>query len=153
MEGQAPLLPPLLSLPCSATNSDSDMLSLLSIIEEGMPDHRNQLSPSLRDYHQFREHLYSVDGVVIYKGRIVIPPSLRPNSALHAAHQGVSSMVSRAEASIFGRASPLTFMPLEPIAVIVIRWHLFKLPFLQHHQSLQLIHSSVYALTILLIRG
>ena len=87
----------------AATNSDSDMLSLLSIIEEGMPDHRSQLPPPLRDYHQFREHLYSVDGVVIYKGRIVIPPSLRPNclSALHAAHQGVSSMVSRAETSIF----------------------------------------------------
>ena len=29
----------------TATNSDSDMLSLLSIIEEGMPDHRSQLSP------------------------------------------------------------------------------------------------------------
>ena len=79
------------------------MLSLLSIIEEGMPDHRSQLPPPLRDYHQFREHLYSVDGVVIYKGRIVIPPSLRPNclSALHAAHQGVTTMVSRAETSIF----------------------------------------------------
>ena len=78
-------------------------VSLLSIIEEGMPDHRSQLPPHLRDYHQFCEHLYSIDGVDIYKGRIVIPPSLRQNclSALHAAHQGVSSMVSRAEKSIF----------------------------------------------------
>ena len=87
----------------TAANSDSDMLSLLSIIEEVMPDHRSQLPPPLRDYRQFHEHLYSVDGVVIYKGRIVIPPSLRPNclSAPHAAHQGISSMVSRAETSIF----------------------------------------------------
>ena len=87
----------------TATNSDADMLSLLSIIEAGMPDHRGQLPPELKDYHQFREHLYSIDGVIIYKNRIVIPPSLRQNclAALHAAHQGVSSMISRAETSIF----------------------------------------------------
>jgi len=60
----------------TATSSDTDMLSLLSIIEEGMPDHRSQLPPHFRDYHQFWEHLYSIDGVVIYKGSIVIPPSL-----------------------------------------------------------------------------
>ena len=40
-----------------ATSSDTDMLLLLSTIEEGMPDHRRQLPPQLRDYHQFREHL------------------------------------------------------------------------------------------------
>ena len=41
--------------------------------------------------------------MIIYKGRIVIPPSLIQNclSALHTAHQGISSMVSRAEISIF----------------------------------------------------
>ena len=73
---------------CTATSSDDDMLLLLSVIEEGMPDHRNQLPHQLRDYHQFREHLYSIDGVIIYKGRIVIPPSVRQNclSALHAVH-------------------------------------------------------------------
>ena len=41
----------------TATSSDTDMLLLLSTIEEGMPDHRSQLPPQLRDYHQFREHL------------------------------------------------------------------------------------------------
>ena len=45
----------------------------------------------------------TVDGVVIYKDRVVIPPSLRNEVllALHAAHQGVTSMTSRAEASVF----------------------------------------------------
>ncbi len=48
-------------------------------------------------------NLYSSDGVVIYKDRIVIPPSLRQSclAALHAAHQGTSTMTSKAEASIF----------------------------------------------------
>ena len=54
-------------------------------------------------YHQFRKHLYSSDGVIIYKDRIVIPPSLQSSclSALHAAHQGTSTMTAKAEASIF----------------------------------------------------
>ena len=58
-----------------ATSSDSDMHSSLSIIEDGMPDQRCQLPSQLRDYHQFKEHLYSIDGVILYKDRIVIPPS------------------------------------------------------------------------------
>ena len=74
-----------------ATSSDSHMSSLLSIIEEGIPNGKCQLPPQLRDYHQFREHLYSIDGVILYKDRIVIPPSLRQAclTALRAAHQDV----------------------------------------------------------------
>ncbi len=86
-----------------ATSSDDNMLLLLSTIEDGIPDLKHQLPPSIREYHQFRQHLYSSDGVIVYKDRIVIPPSLRPSclSALHAAHQGTSAMTSKAEASVF----------------------------------------------------
>ena len=86
-----------------ATSSDENMLLLLSAIEDGIPKLKHQLPSPIRDFHQFRRHLYSTDGVVIYKDRIVIPPSLRPVclSALHAAHQGTSTMISKAEASIF----------------------------------------------------
>ena len=87
----------------TATSSDNTMNSLLSIIEDGLPEKKHLLPASLKEYHQFREHLYCIDGVVIYKDRIVIPPSLRQDclTALHAAHQGTSSMISRAETSIF----------------------------------------------------
>ena len=58
---------------------------------------------SIREYHQLRKHLYSSDGVVIYKDHIVIPSSLRPTclSVLHAAHQDTSAMTAKGEASIF----------------------------------------------------
>ena len=81
----------------------SNMLLLLSTIEDGFPDSKHQFPSSIREYYQFRKHLYSSDGVAIYKDRIIIPPSLRPSclSALHAAHQGTSTMMSKAEASIF----------------------------------------------------
>ncbi len=95
-----------------ATNSDNDMVKLVEVIESGMPEFRHELPQSLQAYHMFREHLYTVDGVVIYKERIVIPPSLRQDvlAALHSAHQGVTSMMSRADASVFwpGLTSAIT---------------------------------------------
>ena len=77
-----------------ATSSDKNML---------LPEFKHQLPPPIREFHQFRGHLYSSGSVVIYKDRIIIPPSLRPTclSALHATHQGTSAMTAKAEASIF----------------------------------------------------
>ncbi len=86
-----------------ATNIDKDMIHLLAIIESGFPDSRHELPPKLQSYHQFRDNLHSLDGVIIYKDRIVIPPCLREDilATLHSAHQGVTSMIARAETSVF----------------------------------------------------
>ena len=86
-----------------ATNSDVDMTLLASTIEEGIPEHRQDMPDALRVYHPFREHLHTIDGVILYKDRIIIPPSLRPTclAALHAAHHGTSAMMARAESSVF----------------------------------------------------
>ena len=98
------------SLPCITwdkirmeTASDEIMFQLAQLIESGIPESRNEVPPMLKEYHQFRNNLSTVDGVIIYKDRIVVPPSLRPDvlSALHSAHQGVTSMTSRAETSVF----------------------------------------------------
>ena len=58
---------------------------------------------TLREYYQFRDHLYTLDGVIMYKERVVIPPTLRDDciQALHSAHQGASMMTARAESSVF----------------------------------------------------
>lgn len=86
-----------------ATTSDVGMKTLVDIIESGMPELRENLPPNLQIYHQHREQLSTTDGVVMYKDRIIIPPSLRPRilSSLHAAHHGTTSMTLRAESSIF----------------------------------------------------
>ena len=57
----------------------------------------------MREYFQCRDNLYTIDGVAVCKERIIIPPSLREDvlTTLHSAHQGVTSMTSRAESSIF----------------------------------------------------
>ena len=90
-----------------ATNSDEVIVKLIEIIESGMPEFRHLLPTELRPYHQYRDSLYTVDGVVMYNERRVIPPSLRSSvlESLHAAHQGVSSMISRAEHASFGLES------------------------------------------------
>ena len=86
-----------------ATTSDQLMSQLLEVIEDGFPENRTNLHPELKQYFQFRENLSTFDGVVLYRDRIVIPPSLRDKvlSALHSAHQSVSQMSSRAETSVF----------------------------------------------------
>ena len=65
-----------------ATTSDHDMIQLISTIESGFPQFKHQLPSNLREYHQFCDHLYTIDGVVMYK-----------ESDLH---QGVTSMRARA---------------------------------------------------------
>ncbi|XP_060605955.1 uncharacterized protein LOC132758355 [Ruditapes philippinarum] len=87
----------------TATSSDDNMHELLNLIECGVPESRKEFPAHLREYFQFREHLYTVDGVILYKDRVVIPPALRQEvlAALHSAHQGITSMVSRAESSVF----------------------------------------------------
>ena len=88
-----------------ATTSDPSMLKLLEFIEDGFPKLRNELPPDLCQFYQFRHCLTSFDGVALYNDRIpiVISPSLRDRilHILHAAHQGISQMCSRAESSFF----------------------------------------------------
>ena len=86
-----------------AIASDTNMVQLISIIESGFPEFRHELPPALREYHQCRDHLYTVDGVILYKSRTVISTSLRQHvlTVLHSARQGLTSMITRAETSVF----------------------------------------------------
>ena len=85
------------------TSKDIHMLQLLDMAEHGFPDSSQLMSPQLSSYWRFRDDLSSVDGVLIYANRIVIPPSLRDAVCkhIHGAHQGISQMMSRATASVF----------------------------------------------------
>ena len=86
-----------------ATNSDPLMSILVQTIEEGFPDTRTNLHQGIQPYYQFRDSLTTYDGIVLYRDRVVVPPSLREHvlSALHSAHQSVTQMCSRAESSFF----------------------------------------------------
>ena len=79
------------------------MVQLLNLIDTGFPPTREKISTELQPYYPVRDSLSTFDGVVLYKHRIVIPTSLRPHVlfVLHSAHQGITSMVSRAESTVF----------------------------------------------------
>ena len=86
-----------------ATASDTNMVQQISIIKSGFPESCHELPSALCEYHQFHDHLYTVDGVILYKSCTIIPPSLRQHvlTVLHSAHQGVISMTARAETTVF----------------------------------------------------
>ena len=84
------------------TSSDVEMLELLNTVQDGFRVD-TKLPAHLKPYEKLKQYLTTVDDVVLYKSRIVVPPNLRSDilENLHSAHQGVSSMISRAEASVF----------------------------------------------------
>ena len=84
------------------TANDNALRTLMEFIESGRI-HRKNLPRELHDFKRFSKNLFTLDGAIIYKDRVVIPPKLQPRvlSSLHAAHQGTSSMTSRANSSVF----------------------------------------------------
>ena len=67
------------------------------------PKAAQKLPMSLRAYHKLRKDLIAVDGVILYKERVVIPKKLHNEVilTLHSAHQGVQGMLSRVKSSVF----------------------------------------------------
>ena len=86
-----------------AGSSDEEYKSLLEVIAVGFPSTRNTTSPLLRDYWSVRDRLSVHKESVLMNDRVVVPKALRHQvtNGLHAAHQGVSSMLSRARQSVY----------------------------------------------------
>ena len=82
---------------------DPEIMSLAKYIMNGFPDSRSLMPDNIMPFWEIRKHLHCSDGVALFKDRIVIPKSLRMLvlATLHSAHQGVSSMFSRAQATVF----------------------------------------------------
>ena len=79
------------------------MCVLLKQIQGGFPDTKHELPEEIMEYWECRRHLTAVNDIVMYQDRIVVPSSLRERVLLnlHSAHQGISSMNSRARACVF----------------------------------------------------
>ena len=83
--------------------ADIQFQQLIELIEEGFPPQQAKMPSNIRQFYIHRLHLYTVDGVVIFKDRVVIPPALRDDCLqfLHSAHQGTTMMQAKADGSIF----------------------------------------------------
>ena len=85
------------------TYSDEVLQSLKRQILSGFPPNQTDLPTELKPYFKFRLGLHLIEDIIAYKERIVIPENLRTRilQILHSGHSGVSSMINRAEQSIF----------------------------------------------------
>ena len=87
----------------AASQCDRTTILLVGKIKNGFPTDKKDMPDVIDKYWDYKDQLSSINGVVIYKDRIVIPVALRGRilENLHSAHQGVSSMFSRAQTIIF----------------------------------------------------
>ena len=82
-----------------ATSQDETLQLLAECIQMGC----TEFPTPVRAYQKWRNHLYTIDRVIMLGERIIIPTKLRPQilSTLHAAHQGINAMTQRAADSVF----------------------------------------------------
>lgn len=73
---------PLVTLHCviwdcvqESTTSEGNVHLLITLIEDGLPQSRDELPPPLRSYYQYREHVHSTDA------KMFCPPSTLPAKA------------------------------------------------------------------------
>lgn len=85
------------------SEKDPQIQSLVSIIASGFPLSKESLPINLQGFWKCKSDMCVIDGVVLFKKRIVIPSSLRQEvlQSLHSAHQGVSGMNERAKVEVY----------------------------------------------------
>ena len=86
----------------SAMEVDADMKELRQLILVGLPHAKEEMPAHLIKYWKYVDSMYELDGVIMCKNRILIPDSLKQEvlEGLHAAHQGVVSMLNYAECTV-----------------------------------------------------
>ena len=82
---------------------DKECIAICNTVANGFPTTKAELPIDLHPYWSMQEELYVVDGVPFKNHKMLIPKSLRRIvlEGLHAAHQGVSSMLANARERFF----------------------------------------------------
>ena len=87
----------------AASANDTTTQEIFTLLSSGFPSDGRSLSPITRPYFPYSSSMYELDGVLMMSDRIVVPVSLRHDilQLLHAAHQGIDRMKSRAGDTVF----------------------------------------------------
>ena len=82
---------------------DAAYSCLVEQISKGFPQSRHLTDPLIREFWEVRHRLSADDGLVMLDKRLVIPKGFRKRvlRCLHAAHQGVVGMKSRANETVY----------------------------------------------------
>ncbi|XP_048577062.1 uncharacterized protein K02A2.6-like [Nematostella vectensis] len=86
-----------------ATEQDTAMRELKSIIRQGWPEVKDDVPVSIRDYYSFRDELSLQNGLVFKGERLVIPNSSRVEmlAKIHASHIGIQGCLRRAREVLY----------------------------------------------------
>ena len=81
----------------------SEFEELMSLIQKGFPLNKSDLDEKHINFWNHKNGLHVFDQVILFHDKVVIPPSLRNEilDSLHAAHQGLSAMMSIAQSTVF----------------------------------------------------
>jgi hypothetical protein len=84
-------------------NEDWVLVKLKEVLLRGFPQSSYDVDEEIKQCHKFKHDLHVAEALVCYKDRIIIPVKLRPQvlETIHAAHQGVSGIISRVEDTVF----------------------------------------------------
>ena len=88
----------------SHTKDDETLSYIIShVLHIHSKDVKKNAPPGVQLFLPFLDDISVIDGVVMFRKRIVIPFSLRSRilDNLHSAHQGVAGMIARAQSALF----------------------------------------------------
>ena len=87
----------------TAANADEEYKKLISTIISGFPKSKSRLANQLLPYWKIQHDLTHDNGLVIYKGRILVPSSQRREvlQHLHSSHRGVEATKRRASQTVW----------------------------------------------------
>ena len=85
------------------TQTDETLMQLKNMIQNGWPEHKNNVSQSIRQYYDIRDELLYQNGIIFIGDRVIVPRSLRALmlDSGHYAHIGMNGCLRRAKECIY----------------------------------------------------
>ena len=86
-----------------ATSADTQLQSLMSVINLGWPEARSDCPPNITEFWNFRDELSVIDGIILKGHRILVPKALRAEmlDKIHSSHLGIEKTKQRAREILF----------------------------------------------------
>ena len=87
----------------NATENDEQLQQLSRLIKNGWPPNISNVPTGLRKFWKVRHNLYMADQLILMKGRVVVPSSMRGEilTCIHKGHMGIEKCKSRARTCVY----------------------------------------------------
>ena len=110
---------------CQSCQASMKVICHPSLSKNDLLNFRHELSPTLQEYYQICDQLYTCDSIILYKDHIVIPPSLWQCvlTVQQSVHQGMTLILHVLKVLCSCHASPRLFLPYGPHVTNATAWH------------------------------